>query len=243
MVTNIIGLGDKVDIRLVQQVERKEKSNAAVHVYKSQVSDITDSGDLELAMPIEGGKILLLPLGVRFEFIFYTKGGMYHCIGEVKERYKRNNIYLCLIEIHSQLKKFQRREYYRYPCLLETQFLPIQESEIHTPATLVYAKFDEKYILENRKTGTILDLSGGGIKLLTGEPIAKDSYILLEIKLNNEKMDKEYYIYGHVLNSSAVKDNDKKYENRVKFLFDDNKIQEEIIRYIFEEERKVRKKS
>ena len=76
MVTNLIHLGDKVDIRFVQQVARVEQTGVSPRIYKSQVNDIKEDGSLEITMPIENGKVVLLPLGVRFEFVFYTGSGL-----------------------------------------------------------------------------------------------------------------------------------------------------------------------
>ena len=48
MVTNLIHLGDKVDIRFVQQVARVEQTGVSPRIYKSQVNDIKEDGSLEM---------------------------------------------------------------------------------------------------------------------------------------------------------------------------------------------------
>lgn len=109
MVTNLIHLGDKVDIRFVQQVARVEQTGVSPRIYKSQVNDIKDDGSLEITMPIENGKVVLLPLGVRFEFVFYTGSGLYHSIGQIRERYKQDNIFVIVIELHSAVRKISKK--------------------------------------------------------------------------------------------------------------------------------------
>ena len=69
-VSDIIRLGDKIDVRLVQQIENTDKTGELPEVYRSQVLDIKQNGNFEIAMPTEKGKLILLPLGVRFEFVF-----------------------------------------------------------------------------------------------------------------------------------------------------------------------------
>ena len=129
MVAKVLHLGDKTDIRMVQQAERASQTGVSAHIYKSQVNDITPDGGVEVTMPIEHGKVVLLSLGVRYEFVFYTNAGLYHAEGRIKERYKKDNIYVFLIELQSGLEKFQRREYYRYPCLLDIKFYQISEQD------------------------------------------------------------------------------------------------------------------
>lgn len=244
MITSLIHLGDKVDIRLVQQVERIEKTGVSPHVYKSQVHDISEEGEIQITMPLEGGKLVLLPLGVRFEFVFYTSTGLYHSIGQIKERFKKDNIYVVLIELHSQLKKFQRREYYRYPCLMDTQFYQITEEDVRTKSTCeIFENLRDENFYEKQKQGTILDLSGGGVRIISDEKLEADSYIMLIIRLCNDKIDKQYYILGKILASEPMENRKGKIETRVQFIFQDDRIREEIIRYIFEEERKDRQKS
>ena len=111
--TDLIKPGDKIDIRLLQQVENEERTGDTVKVYKSQVLDINKRGNLEISMPTEGTKLILLPLDVRLEFVFYSGGFLYKSIGQIVERFKRDNIYTLEVELKTRLEKFQRREFYR----------------------------------------------------------------------------------------------------------------------------------
>lgn len=69
-IAEIIQPGDKVDISFVQNVERAKKDQSMPKIYKSQVLDLKENGNLEISMPVERGKLVLLPLGIRMEFIF-----------------------------------------------------------------------------------------------------------------------------------------------------------------------------
>ena len=87
--TDLIKPGDKIDIRLLQQVENEERTGDTVKVYKSQVLDINKRGNLEISMPTEGTKLILLPLDVRLEFVFYSGGFLYKSIGQIVGTYRR----------------------------------------------------------------------------------------------------------------------------------------------------------
>ncbi|MCI8635683.1 MAG: flagellar brake protein [Eubacterium sp.] len=245
MVANVLHLGDKTDIRMVQQAERETQTGLSAHIYKSQVHDITPDGGIEVTMPIEQGKVVLLSLGLRYEFVFYTNAGLYHATGRIKERYKKDNIYVFLIELQSQMEKFQRREYYRYPCLIDVKFYPISAQDAKMmPSDRILQMFRESGEAKNaQKDAMLLDLSGGGARFIGKEKLETDSYILMVIRLTSSSMDKQYFIKCHVLASEEAENRWGKIETRVQFIFHDNRMQEEIIRYIFEEERKVRKKS
>ena len=109
MENNIIKPGDKIDIRLIQQISQNGNKVDEIRVYKSQVYDIYEGGELEISMPSQGGKIILLPLGVRFEFVFYSHGGLYRAEGTVKERFKKDNLYfLSYSKLSKRCKVFKR---------------------------------------------------------------------------------------------------------------------------------------
>lgn len=54
-IAEIIQPGDKVDISFVQNVERAKKDQSMPKIYKSQVLDLKENGNLEISMPVERG--------------------------------------------------------------------------------------------------------------------------------------------------------------------------------------------
>lgn len=243
-VTQLIHLGDKIDIRLIQQAKQLEKNDEPVKLYKSQVLDIKENGNLEISMPSEGGRLILLPLGIRFEFVFYSMGGLYRGMGQIKERYKKDNVYMLQVELKSQIEKFQRREFYRYECVLDFRYYTISAEDAKLETTEeIFSKIRDDDFYGKELHGKIVDISGGGIRFRTEQETAPGDNMLMEIQLNNEIVDKQYYIVGNVISCIRVENiKDKWFEVRAKFLIKDDKVREQIIRYIFEEERKTRQK-
>ena len=135
-VSDIIRIGDKIDIRVLQEVEQAEKTDVTVKTYKSKVLDFCSNGNMEIAMPMEAGKLVLLQLGVRYELVFFSRESLYRTVGQVKERYKKDNIYMLEMELKSQPEKFQRREYFRYPCLLDFKYYELTAE--HANATNLF---------------------------------------------------------------------------------------------------------
>ena len=108
--TDLIKPGDKIDIRLLQQVENEERTGDTVKVYKSQVLDINKRGNLEISMP-RGNKTDSSSSGCTFGICFYSGGFLYKSIGQIVERFKRDNIYTLEVELKTRLEKFQRRNF------------------------------------------------------------------------------------------------------------------------------------
>ena len=74
MSSNIIRIGDKVDIRVRQQAG-KEAQVPELKVYFSKVLNTRDNGSIEVAVPMENEEPVLLQMNVRIEFWFYTSPG------------------------------------------------------------------------------------------------------------------------------------------------------------------------
>ncbi len=240
--SEMIHPGDKVEIRLLQEVRQMGRSGENVKVYLSKVLDVDDGGGIEIAMPMEEGTLVMLALGVRYEFIFAGKAGMYQAVGQIRQRYKKDNIYMLLVELRSQPEKFQRREFFRYTKQIKVFYYPITEEEADMESgNAVFIKIQKSNGDRQEKPGQLLDISGGGGRLQTDEAFGDESYVLIGVHLKSETINKQYYIPSKVIKCVPDKEK-KKYELHVKFLFKDTKTSEEIIKYIFEKERMERQR-
>lgn len=135
MGSEVIKVGDRVDVQILQNVEKNKsdqgiKKNGHLNIYHSRVQDILGNGMFEIEVPTVGGKMIFLPTGVRLEFLFYSKTGMYRCLGHIKERYSKESLNLLLIERKTPWEKFQRRDYYRHECLMDVLYYPVLKEEL-----------------------------------------------------------------------------------------------------------------
>ncbi len=254
MSSEVVKIGDKVDVRILQSVE-KGKSKGGIKkkerpkTYRSKVQDIMEHGYIEIEVPTEGGKSIYLPSGVRLEFLFYTRNGMYRCLGYIKKKKKKENLFLLLIERKSAWEKFQRREYYRHECLMEILYYPVLKEEIQqVPIEELKSYHRMLYPQEIPRNAIAVDISGGGIRIVANRPGERGDYIVISMGLDSRGIDDYMEVLGEVLFCQKLenkpgdkKDNQKKYEYRIQFAID-SKERERIIKYIFEQERKYRQK-
>jgi c-di-GMP-binding flagellar brake protein YcgR len=126
---SIISVGDKVDLRIIKHKQTSNAIDKEYRIYKSKIYDIADEKILKLSMPIEGGSIVLLPLGQVFEIYFYTMNGLYQAKGKVIKRLKENNIFVFLFELSTPIKKNQRREFFRFDCVIDMKYSQVSEYE------------------------------------------------------------------------------------------------------------------
>ncbi|MBQ3891215.1 MAG: flagellar brake protein, partial [Lachnospiraceae bacterium] len=117
MLSNIVMDGDKVDLRSVDYLFAKDGEQ--VRTYSTKVYMVLSDDRLEIMMPLEKSKLILLPVGSEYDLCFYTANGLYQCYARIYDRYKSNNVYVLAFELTSNLRKHQRREYYRFSTVMD----------------------------------------------------------------------------------------------------------------------------
>ena len=240
MITKFIQEGCKLEL---QALERSKTlgADAPKKTYVTKLYEIVTDDTMEVLMPMEQGKLILLSVDQEFDCVFYGQNSLYQCVVRISDRYKSNNVYILLLEIVSNLRKYQRREYYRFSCVLEMGSRNLEKDELEVLEEKPNAlPIPEKAI--PMKNSVIVDISGGGLRFISSEKYDPESFIYCSYNLiiNGEK--KKYEVVGKVLASKELENRRGTYEHRVQYYKMDSKTREEIIKYIFEEERKSRRK-
>ena len=105
MLSKLIKIGTKLELESIRYAKDKEQENK---IYKSEVYDIISEERLEVTMPMESTKLILLPVDGEYDMTFYALNGtVYQCLGRVIDRYKSNNVYILVFELITNLRKFQ----------------------------------------------------------------------------------------------------------------------------------------
>ena len=129
MLSKFIKSGDRIDLQALERIEG-ERGEDSHRVYASSVSEIISEDTLEILMPMEKSKLILLPIDGKYNLIFYGENGLYECDARIVDRYKSNNVYILVVELISNLRKYQRREYYRFSCAIEMTSRVLEASEL-----------------------------------------------------------------------------------------------------------------
>ncbi len=236
MIEKYVVPGQKLELNAVRRNRLNEDAKEE-RTYQSKVFDILSEDRMEILMPVEQTKLILLPVDAEYEMYFYTELGLYECIGRIIDRYKSNNVYILLVELETNLRKYQRREYYRYSCALDMDTRGLMEEEIEA------AKQHKNYLIPGLplKRSIIVDISGGGLRFVSSYKYEKDSVIYCKYHLLIKGTVKDYEIACKILDVKELESRPGEYEHRVQYMNLDNDEREEIIQFIFEEERRNRR--
>ena len=154
------------------------------------------------------------------------------------DRYRDNNIYVLALDLTTNLRKYQRREFYRFSCALEMNSRELLKEEIDSLNQSRNSLQPELPL----KRSVIVDISGGGLRFVSNLEYEKGSLILCNYNLVVDGTQKHYSLVGKVLSVEELENRPGVYEHRVQYLNMDVDDREEIIKYIFNEERKNRHK-
>lgn len=230
--------GGRVDLQTIDRSkENTSDSSEKRKSYQSQVIDVLSEDRIEISMPMEKTKLILLPVDGEYDLYFYSDNGLYQCYARVVDRYKHNNMYVVVLDLISNLRKHQRREYYRFSCALEMNSRQLQKEEID-----LAGKADD--VLSPQlplKSSIIVDISGGGLRFVANYAYEIQSMILCKYHLLVHGEIKEYNLVGRVLGVRELENRKGVFEHRVQYVNVDPTEREEIIKYIFDEERKTLK--
>lgn len=230
MIDKFFSPGSKVELHPIQKERKKDGEKSKIYI--SQINQVLGEDRVEVMMPIEKGKLILLPVNSMYRMVAFTSQGLFQSDIRVIDRYKSDNIYLQVVELLTPIKKYQRREYYRYSCSLPITTRKLEEAE------------KEKLIWDQDLPGMpaiAIDIGGGGIRFLTEELYEPGEDIICCVNLEYMGIVKEIQALGKILSSKEVTKGNTKKEVRLQFEIISNSAREEIIQFIFEDERKRRK--
>ncbi|MBC7959345.1 MAG: flagellar brake protein [Vallitaleaceae bacterium] len=216
MINSSVELGDKIE------VIRKTGLKTNQHSFFSKIQEIPDENQIIITAPIENGKIIPLEMNWEYYLCIYTANGLYRCESEVVDRKRVDHMFYATLKLKTKMQKYQRRQYYRLDCVLSFHY-----------------KNDEKEVWNN---GLILDISGGGLRFTSNAQLVPLEQVVCHIQLNFEDDQKHLYVNGSIIDCNIIDFNANIYETRVAFDTISNDAREIVIRFIFEEERKRRKK-
>ncbi len=199
--------------------------------YSSRIEEI-DSEHLYLSAPIEQGRLIYFMQGENISGYIVNRGAVYNFKQPV-EGHISKPVPLLKVKKPEKLKKIQRRQFFRLEKKMPTKFRLLDD--------------DCETELSETKGAYALDISGGGMKLATVEVIPISSYLELNFDLDIEEGSSSYteniICLGKIVRSEKI-DSDRVtiYHYGIKFESLPQYIQDIIIRFIFNEQRKLRTK-
>lgn len=246
--SHLIETGTKLELIKVRHVDTMQEIS-----YISRFLYQKSEDEAVIEMPVKAGVLVPLEPGEVFQVCFYTSKGLYQCQSQVISRHYEDSLPVAVIKLRSEFEKLQRRQYYRMESLLQLEFRTVTEDEMQQ--MLLQKRSGGQQVVKKEGAdvgrqdanvryypGVTLDISGGGVRFNAEHAAQGDDIIAMRIAFLSPDAQKLQLLFARVLTVLPVQNRSGLYEHRVEFVSISNMERESIIRYIFLEERKRRKK-
>lgn len=204
-----------------QRVELHIETDRGVLNLSTHIEHITDEGEIIVAAPFYKGQLYPFLAREHVELFSIVEGvGIISCDVIVAKRMKNGSIVLLLLERISEIRKTQRRRHYRLPTLLDAELETTDRDDLH------------------RLHAVTRDISAGGLRAITPEKLFEREHVKLKVDLNGEVLN----LHSSVLESVSLKADQLRFETRLQFdalALDQERV---IVAYIFDEQRKRRRR-
>lgn len=210
----------QVNTRIEIEVEDAEYEGK----YFSRVMDINRK-ELRIMSPAVQGVPIPLRVNTPIRISYVGERALYSFKTVIKQRFS-DVLAGFVVEIPSKVERVQRRSYVRLEVQIHFRYRVLQEANILDTEVDPEA-FDKSYIV---------DISGGGVKFYSPQPIAENS--LLEMQVGIEGIEAETLL-GRVVRSRERVEGG--YEIGVAFEGLSASVQDQIISWIFNKQRELRR--
>ena len=189
----------------------------------SQFEEAIDSYEAYIAIPIVEGVVYAVRVGWQITVYMRDGNNFYRFDGYILERKIENFRHLIRIKRSSDIAVAQRRQYYRFRCALPFLYRIIND---------IKHDLDSPYI-----ETTTVDISGAGLCFRSPDTILVESLIECEVTIE----DIPIYLIGKIMRCNRMTAYHKTFRYEVGVLFSDiePRFREMIVKYIFDEERKL----
>jgi len=252
MANEVIQIGNKIEMRAVTK-RTLTMDDPMPEVYVSQFMHWADNNVATIAVPTFKGHLVPLRPDDVFDLQFFTRGGLYRCRGRIVKRNKTSgNIAVAEVRFISALEKFQRRQYYRMNCIIPMTYAVLTDvqKELYREKKRSFS-LEQKLTIERKlesqkmvfQKGTVLDISGGGMRFNSNVQQERGDILLLQPALPEAVRKKIPFLFGRIITSRRIPNKEPvTFDNRIEFVEISSSEQEQIITYIFKEERDKRKR-
>lgn len=215
-INKFIAIGEKINLLLMNNYDN--------HQYVSKIESINEDETIDVLIPIAKNRIVYIKNDTILKVIIAKEGSIIEFKAQIVNKLF-GAIPLLRLKRVSEITKIQRRNYYRLRI--------VKSIKVRKVIDIKEKQFDEFF------KASLIDISGGGIALAASQELELGDLIEANMELNTSMIN----IFGKIVRKD-IRDEG----NTTKFFYGVNfdKITEVerniIMRFIFEEQRKLAKK-
>ena len=229
----------KIGTRLEFEILGKDNVRVG-NTFVSQLLEHQQDGSIVISAPIYESRVVFVPTGVTVRLTFvHQLHGLLGFTAVIRSKEYRDNIAVLTAEPEGDIEKIQRREHFRLDIIVDARLWPDESDLGSGPLDKADAQAAKAAEAAPVKAYT-KNLSGSGACIISDTDFPKGSYVRVELTLGNDVVFKARCV---VLRNEQIEiRKGKRYELGVRFVEIGKRDQDNLIRYIFEQQRLLLKK-
>ena len=241
-----------MNIRKLFQINlRLEVYDDTNQIYFKSLIQETTADSIGIGIPMRRNNYLQMPDGSQWFFRLFHKKNQYIFYSTVQGKTLSDSyrVPLYLIAWPAEIKKYQRREHFRQDCTLNVHYW-VLDNAVPRPGLLTRPDMirpgrtkleSEQLALEmlaeslgEHREALTLDISGGGLLLVTDKRYKEGSRLLMRLFLRSKNKETPLLTLGHIVWAAPPsKDTPGSYRYAVEFQDVTEQLKDEIVRFIF----------
>ncbi|MGI6707474.1 MAG: flagellar brake protein [Clostridia bacterium] len=205
--------------------ERIELTDHEEKLWLSMVQDTGPGLSFAITLPTRSGISFRLPPGEKVKVHFCREDAQYSFEADLVRYYQDGHLQLVELRVASAVERKQRREYFR----------------LATPLPFSFRIIDQEKEEEDGEVhkGLVLDISGGGAKVLSPIPLSPGQWMECRLDLEEEgRID----VRAEVLRLDRLERPELEYEMGLRFVDLDRDTRDRIVQFIFRKQQLLLRK-
>ncbi len=194
--------------------------------YKSIIQELADD-HIVIGLPLRLRRALNLAEGTAWDFRFTLEDSLCYFRSRALGGKEEGPLQLYRIAWPRELKRVQRRRYYRFPCSFDAFYWVLNE-----PVEAPLEQAAELMGLPEK--AVIVEISGGGLQLVSRRAFPTGTILLLALHLQSKERKQIIYTQGRVIRPwSHRRMQGTHYRHALEFVDIPEPVREAIVKFIF----------
>ncbi len=218
----------KMDIRKIFRVNHPlEVFNPDQNIYYKSIIQELAEDYIVIGMPLRNRRRMYLDSDATWDFRLTLEDSLYYFRSKLLGEREEGLLQFFLIAWPYELKRVQRRQYYRLPCSFGARYW-ISSQKWEEPLEKAAERLGEP------ETAIIVDISGGGLQLLAPEGLPVGTTLLLAFCLEGKDIKESIYVESKVIRMWPYqREQEKWFRHALEYVDITERLRETIVKFIF----------
>jgi c-di-GMP-binding flagellar brake protein YcgR len=207
--------------------------------YQSTIQEI-DEDHIALGVPVKKQRQLFLQDGETYSFRLPVDDALYSFKSKILGKKFNGHIPLYLMDWPEDVERSQRRQFFRFPCMMDLQYWVLPKEDSKNEDQLSKYKESDSFLSEQLESlglpqnAVIINISGGGLMFVSGRRLSVGEQLALSFRLESRSGSSDVLLKGKirrvfVFHMGRI----VRYRYGIEFFDIKERTRDEIIRFIF----------